>query len=224
MSDKKDTSLVPRPAGELARIPPGAGAIIEGMVNDATDIIRARDAIRHRIGDYEFRESDYRQILIWAKAVGMTPDQLVVRMRGWERDKFVVSDGAIMEFRWSFRGIGLDLSQVPHLNTLFCVWKELTELDLSWVPRLEGLYCWGNRLTELDLSQMSHLKWLACWENYLTELDLSRTLNLETLHCTDNKLTELNISCLKTQTPLVHCDPDVRIHKREDQSPRSLTQ
>lgn len=46
MSDKKNTSLVPRPSSELARIPPGASAIIDGMVNDATDIIRARDADR----------------------------------------------------------------------------------------------------------------------------------------------------------------------------------
>ena len=43
MSDKEDTSLVPRPSGELVRIPPGASAIIDGMVDDATAIIRTRD-------------------------------------------------------------------------------------------------------------------------------------------------------------------------------------
>ena len=46
MSDKEDTSLVPRPSGELVRIPPRASAIIDDMVNDATDIIRTRDADR----------------------------------------------------------------------------------------------------------------------------------------------------------------------------------
>lgn len=46
MSDKKDTSLVPRPSSELARIPPGTSAIIDGIVNDATEIIHARDADR----------------------------------------------------------------------------------------------------------------------------------------------------------------------------------
>ena len=91
MSDKEDTSIVPRPSGELARIPPGASAIIDGMVNDATDIIRARDTIRHKVGDYEFREPDYQQILLWAKAVGMTPDELVREM---QCHQFVVSDGA----------------------------------------------------------------------------------------------------------------------------------
>jgi len=51
-------------------------------------------------------------------------------------------------------------------------------------------------------------------------LDLSRAPSLETLHCADNRLTELDISSLKTQVPLVHCDPDVRIHKRNDQNPK----
>ena len=46
MSDKEDTSLVPRHSGELVRIPPGARAIRDSMVNDATDIMRARDTDR----------------------------------------------------------------------------------------------------------------------------------------------------------------------------------
>ena len=46
MSDKEDSSIVPRPAGELARIPPGDSVIIDGMVNDATYIIHARETDR----------------------------------------------------------------------------------------------------------------------------------------------------------------------------------
>ena len=46
MSDKEDTSLIFRPSGKLAHIPPGAIAIIDSMVNDATDLIRTRDADR----------------------------------------------------------------------------------------------------------------------------------------------------------------------------------
>ena len=279
MSDKKNTSLVPRPAGELARIPPGATEIIDSMVNDATEIIRT-DAIRHRIGDYEFRESDYRQILIWAKAVGMTPDELVMEMQS---HRLVVSEGAIMEFRWNFEGIGLDLSEVPSLKKVDCRWRKLTGLDLSRVPHLEGLYCWGNPLTDLDLShvprlkaldcglneltelnlsriphleelycegndlaeldlsriphlealdcgfneltelnlsRVPHLKELNCYGNQLTELDLSRVPHLEKLCCWGNNLTGLDVSDLKTLIPDVICDPNVLIHKREDQNPK----
>ena len=43
MSDKEDSSIVPRASGELVRIPPGASAIIGGMVSDAMEIIHARD-------------------------------------------------------------------------------------------------------------------------------------------------------------------------------------
>ena len=200
MSDKNDTSLVPRPSCELARIPPGASAIIDGMVNDVAAIIRTDDATRHRIGNCEFRESDYQQILIWAEAVGMTPDKLVMRLQGYEGNNiyeghnFVVSDGAIMEFRWCFRGIGLDLSQVPRLKKLDCGWQDLTELDLSRVPHLEVLNCQGTYLTELDLSRVPHLKRLSCGNNHLTKLDLSQVPHLEALWCGQNHLTELELS------------------------------
>ncbi len=211
MSDKEDTFLVPRPAGELPRIPPGATAIIDGMVNDAKALIRSRDAIRHRVGYYEFRESDYQQILIWAKATDLPPEELLGGM------VLIVSDGAIVELEWHHLEVGveldlsrvpkletlncwgndlteLDLSRIPHLKKLDCSRNDLTELDLSRVPHLETLNCDGNDLTELDLLQVPHLKKLDCEANYLTKLDLSRVPKLETLNCWGNDLTKLDLS------------------------------
>ena len=64
MSDKDYGSIVSRRTGELARNRPGAGAILDRMVGDAAEARRRRqEAARHRIGDYEFRESDYGQRL-----------------------------------------------------------------------------------------------------------------------------------------------------------------
>jgi len=195
MSGKEDTSLVPRPSGELVRIPPGASAIIDGMVNDTTAIIRTRDTIRHRVGNYEFREPDYRQILIWAKAVGTTPDDLVVRL---QKGRLKVSDGALINMRVQhiFMGVGLDLSRVPQLKKLDCRKNRLTELDLSRVPQLETLDCGRNRLTELDLSQVSQLKELGCRRNELAELDLSWSPQLKELNCMSNVLSKLALSCV----------------------------
>ena len=141
MSNNEDTSLVPRPSGELARRPPGATAIIDSMVNDVTEIIRT-DTIRHRIGDYEFREPDYRQILIWAKAVGMTPEGLMERM---QRGGLEVSDGVLIDIDVGriFTGIGLDFSYVLHLEKLDCRDNHLTELDSSKVTVSEGSLVWG---------------------------------------------------------------------------------
>ena len=126
------------PPSELVRIPPGANAIIDGIVSDATDIIRARDAVRHRIGEYEFREPDYRQILTWAKAAGMTPEGLVERM---QRCGLEVSDGVLIDIdvgRNLFTGIGLDFSHVLHLEKLDCRDNHLTKLDLAKVPYLRS--------------------------------------------------------------------------------------
>lgn len=220
MSDKGDTALVLRPSSELTRISPGASAIIDGMVNDATDIIRVREAIRHKIGDYEFRESDYQQILIWAEAEGVTPDELIAS----KGDQFVVSgDGAIVAFHpvgfqqnsWGFGfenpwGAGFGEFQ-------WNFWE--TGLDLSRIPHLEELFCEENGLTALDLSHVPNLKTLSCSKNFLDGLDLSRVPQLKKLFCEDNQVTELDISGLKELRPSVSCDPGVHIHKREDQNP-----
>ncbi len=65
MSDKEETSLFPRPSGELARTPSGASAIIDGMVNDATEIIRARDADQQeKTGSKLSTEAKYKLIEI----------------------------------------------------------------------------------------------------------------------------------------------------------------
>ena len=51
MRDKDTTSLVPKPSGQLARLSPRAGAIIDGMVNDATEVMRVRDASQQKKAD-----------------------------------------------------------------------------------------------------------------------------------------------------------------------------
>lgn len=115
MNDKDYRSIVSRRTGDLARNRPGAGAILDRMVGDAAAARRRRqEAARRRIGDYEFREPDYTQVLIWAEAVGMSPEELVAE-RGFDLD---VSDGAITELflDWDFlEGVDLDLSSVPKL-------------------------------------------------------------------------------------------------------------
>ena len=180
----------PRPSDELARIPPGANAIIDGMGNDTTDIIHVCDAIRYKIGDYEFRETDYQQILIWAKATDLPPEELLGEM------VLIVSDGAIVELQWYHLEVGveLNLSRMPKLESLFCGENPLTELDLSRVPQLKRLSCEGNYLTELDLSQVPYLEWLTCGGNDLTKLDLSQVPHLEWLDCVGNNLTKLDLS------------------------------
>ena len=158
--------------------------------DDATDIIHARDAIRYKVGYYEFRETDYQQILIWTKATDLQPEEFLGGMN------LIVSDGAIVSLEWRNLEVGveLDLSHLPNLEELFCGENYLTELALSRVPHLRRLGCGENYLTELDLSQVPHLEWLDCGGNDLTKLDLSRAPNLKMLNCGHNRLTELDLS------------------------------
>ena len=185
-----EASAPNRPSGERAHISPGFSADIDSMVNDTTDLIRDQDAIRHRIGDYEFREADYQQILIWVRATDLPPEELLGGM------VLIVSDGAIVSLEWHNLEVGveLDLSRVPKLEEFFCGENYLTELDLSRVPYLRRLGCEGNYLTELDLSQVQHLEWLDCGGNDLTKLDLSQVPYLERLDCGGNDLTKLDLS------------------------------
>ena len=53
MSDKDAPSLVPSPSGESAYIPPGARAIRDSIVHDATEIIRAREASQQKKTDFQ---------------------------------------------------------------------------------------------------------------------------------------------------------------------------
>ena len=156
MKKKPAKKKMPRPA--LVFPPP---------IPDTPENIRT-DAIRHRIGDYEFRESDYQQMLIWAKATDLQPEEFLGGM------SLIVSDGAIVSLEWHNLEVGveLDLSRVPKLEELFCGENYLTELDLSRVPYLRRLGCEGNDLTKLDLSQMPYLEEAAYEDNDLTELVL----------------------------------------------------
>ena len=60
MSDKDSKSIASRPTGELTRTRPGAAAIIDRMIDDATDILRRRNAGQRMSGDQELGETDSR--------------------------------------------------------------------------------------------------------------------------------------------------------------------
>ncbi len=72
MDEKKENALVPRPPGAVEKAVPGAKRILSGMVSDTLALAsreqRALAPTKFRIGDYEWCEPDYRQILIWAEA------------------------------------------------------------------------------------------------------------------------------------------------------------
>ena len=219
LDEDKKKALIPRPGSELAVSKPKANQIVSRMTRDVLNRTRSLEVsqARFKLGDYEFREPDYRQILRWAEELEMAPEALLEIFEAGQPTgqvfffpeyeiNLIVKDGAIERLLW-YRD-NLDL--VEHRN-------QITELDLSALSELEELVCLGFQLTELDLSPVPKLTELGCRNYQLTELDLSPVPKLTVLDCGDNQLTELDLSAVPKLTEL-HCDSGVRIKN----APRGL--
>jgi len=172
---------------------------------------------RFTLGDIAFAEPDYRQLLIWAEALGLRPEELVLRLQQQPpynkycglTISFKVVDGSIRDLVW-------DLSALPVANFAWVDGLKIEKLAFGKLggraggttklaprlPLLRQLYCDENQLTELDLSSVPELTVLYCSDNQLTELDLSSVPELTVLCCSDNQLTELDLSSVPLLTVL----------------------
>ena len=88
----------------------------------------------------------------------------------------------------------VDVSKNIKLDTLICIYNQLTTLDISQNTALTHLSCDGNQLTSLDVSQNTALMGLDCSWNQLTTLDVSQNTALAQLSCSSNQLTTLDVS------------------------------
>jgi hypothetical protein len=96
MNEKSEKALVPKPPSAVEKAVPGVNRILSGMVIDtlaqATSKQRSPMLASFRIGDYEWCEPDYRQILIWAEETGLKPEEVIARLFDqqslpvWEED------------------------------------------------------------------------------------------------------------------------------------------
>ncbi len=233
MSEEQRNALVRRSPGGVEKIGSGASNILSGMISDALVLARCQEkplaGARFRVGHYEFRSPDYRQILLWADLLKIEPIMVIQRLEGEEGlFCFRVDDGAIISLTWNFESLPLasfewleglsicdiaykgslglpidDLSlHLPSLQQLFVAGVKLKALDLSAVGKLLWLDCSNNQLTELDLSHVPELTELYCESNRLTEIDLSSTPELEVLNCSRNQLHALDLSSVPKLTEL----------------------
>jgi Leucine-rich repeat (LRR) protein len=186
------------------------------------DATVAERPVRFRIGKYEFREQDHRQITFWAQETGKTPEELVSLLAAEDDGKaLVVEDGAIIQLAFPKKPIFpqriLQISELPKLVKLRCSDNELTAIEFCTSSGLEELNCDNNRLTKLDLSNVPALTKLSCSQNQFTELDLSNVPELTRLSCVDNQLAKLDVRGNPNLRAIV-CDHSVKIIKCEWQS------
>ncbi len=239
MPEDNHISLIIPPSSGLSHVRQQGGRILSEMVSQAKAEARkvaARSKSieqqnRFKLGEHEFCEPDYQQILQWAQALKMEPLEVVRRLifkfakldaadtdykngriigLGWDFFKlplrsFWLNDDVIVE---DLRLSGLQGSNwISRLSSstlirLNCSNNHFTALDLSHFPRLNMLDCCYNSLDELDLSHLSQLTELDCDRNNLTKLDLSRVTHLTELKCYGNQLTELDLSHVPHLTEL----------------------
>ena len=115
--DDNSRSLIPLPDASLAIATPAAGRVLSEMVGETLALARheALAAVgehvnaRFKIGEYKWREADHRQILIWANALELQPEEVIRRLlAGNDPEKpketdTVFTDGMILRLHWDFK-------------------------------------------------------------------------------------------------------------------------
>jgi hypothetical protein len=196
MTEDDRKALVARPSAALEKASVGAESVLSRIVADALVLARSRASslasARFRVGRYEFRDADHRQILLWAKALEKTPEKIIETLenqhfdlaywpypegRGHDVISFRVEDGAIYSLVWDNEILPLtEFVWVQDLNIREIAFNDrhgkLTAISPR-LPTLRRLVCSHIGLRELDLSNVPRLTHLYCSRNSLTKLDLS---------------------------------------------------
>jgi DNA-binding response OmpR family regulator len=157
-----------------------------------------------RIGGYDWCEPDYRQILNWAAATKLTPEEAVAALFDGNSDK-VDDDGRQLRFLAFF-----EEPLFANAKMLKLSW-DLRQLPCSSVEWVDGLAITHLRffgdltigaepkrsLSSIGTLPLASLVWLSCrWQN-LSTLDLSGVPQLQHLHCNCNRLRSLKLDAVR---------------------------
>jgi len=158
------------------------------MVTDTLALAKKEQFIpttaRFRIGEYEWCEPDYRQILIWAKTLRLEPEEVIQRLQDGKDDGLVpaeswggtqFADGRLLKINWDFELLRMEdfeyvLDGVAHKDQKDFEWVEglrTTHLSFSCRKYSEPLY---GKTLKVALPELTHL---ACPGLGVTHLNLS---------------------------------------------------
>jgi len=214
MDENNEKALVPRPSTAVDKAGSGPNRILSTMVADALAVANREQRMpstKFRIGDYEWCEPDYKQILIWAKATGLKPEEVIARLLDQQPNFFPFfeeppfMDGRLLNVKWE------------DLRLLRCGWQE-------WVTGLEitRLHFVGASdtaaLTPFKVLPLRRLVWLALRRLGLHDLDLNGVAQLEYLDCVECCLEELHLHCVPQLTSL-NCSKNNLYELKFDRTP-----
>jgi len=220
-TDGDSSSLIPLPATPLAKSVP-MGRLLSEIV--AGSLALARQEAVFSIGVYHWCGPDYRQILLWANALGFEPEEVIRRLvdpSKWggmdalpfdpygkeelfdslQGKETQFCNGKIIHISWDFELLPLTTFQ----------WVEGLEIEYFKIvshrnapasilefaptlPKLRVLSVDGLEIRNLDLSGVPILEFLSCSRNLLANLDLSSVPALRELICSYNCLREIDLS------------------------------
>ena len=230
MNEKKEKALVPRQPSAVEKATSGVKRILSGMVSD-TLALASRDqrslaTTKFRIGNFEWCEPDYRQILIWAEETGLMPEEVTTRLFDQQslcKDRFgqpmtepyfdgpLFLDGRLLRVNWDLKLLrcnriewvnGLEIIGIRFIGASNAA--SLSDIGALPLARLKWLICHRVGLTHLDLSRLPALRVLGCSENRLEKLQLHSSAQLTHLFCGKNMLAELEVS-QTSKLRVLHC-------------------
>ena len=200
MNEKKENALVPRPPSAVEKTASGPKRILSGIVSDTLALASREQGslarTKFRIGEYEWCEPDYKQILIWSEETGLKPEEVIARLLDkqslhegsmlglWSFPSFeepLFADGKLLKVNFDLRLLRCGRLQwvngleITHLRFfVFDASGEQWLSDLGPLPlsRLVALYCSELGLTRLNLTGVPQLEYLSCIRNRLEELQL----------------------------------------------------
>jgi Leucine-rich repeat (LRR) protein len=211
MNENTDFVLVKRTSSALEKVAPGAKRVLSGMVADALALAKreqsALNPSKFRIGDYDWCEPDYRQIHVWAKAIGIPPEQIIDILKKdtpdtcWAKPAPAFYEGRLLRLSWDLMKLPLKKFEwveglrITHfsLKTLLGVSDEQRVLnDLNLVlPHLTHLGCYGSQ----GFNRAQGLNPAAdAWSRIL---NLLSTPELKELACIGCGLSDLELSSSK---------------------------
>ena len=221
MADSDQKPLVPSPPNSFAPSGDGAQSVVTRMSSEILAVVRAQEReleqARFRIGRYQFRGPDHRQILRWSEALHLSSERFVRVLAGTKcvspgqrqgAIEFTVIDGCISSLVWDFAEFPLDEFQWEdglRIRALgFRSVPPCGRVPVTYPSSLRRLFCENLSLKELDLSGVPGLVELYCSKNHLDELDLSRVPGLVELDCSNNYLRALHLSSVP-KLKLIRC-------------------
>lgn len=188
--------LIPRPSSEIIGDGHRKSPVIKRMTRDVLAQVEAHGLgrARFRIGDYNLREPDYRQILDWANVWGIAPEEVLEHFSAFNepnkyKDKIwwairtgftytelnpqcVIEDGAIVSLHCAFGyphilpNTWQDGLQVRNVHLQNCGENfSSTNARADWLPKLSSLSLGANTL-KFDLSLVPALSTLVWSGSY----------------------------------------------------------